>query len=487
MHFDEFPWERLPDTGAMRQVRSRELYQLLADPGDPESTDNDLPRSSASPWQKKTSPLKKTPWQAHLLQLSSPYAEKRLGAIRAMKQAGREVCMEAEPYLREVLGDDSALVGAAAAEALGLLGEAAPREALVFALTDPSWDVRAAAAQSLGNMGSLTPIADLLKSFAREQDETVREAIVRALGRQGHKMPIGTLINVLRHDESWLVREAAAWALGERGEDAPIRPLLEAFSGDEDEYVRAAAARALGQTGDPDTYTFLDEALEDSSEEVFEAASWALQQIENRLLDGNRRKDAPRQPDESLIRWLSAYWSTSRKPLSQHEHAFLALTQFLGSKKGWVRQTDVRLTSHGPILFLECVYESAVSPLQEATFQPIKDAHLLRPLETAYHEHDLVVQEAVQRAFETRKQRSWYDLLIISFALACPTEGADPDPLRVVVSGMSCQRVRESDPPVLDQLVTAWANMVEEPFFCEQPPDLEDLKIWYQPGAGCTA
>jgi hypothetical protein len=70
---------------------------------------------------------------------------------------------------------------------------------------------------------------------------------------------------------------------------------------------------------------------------------------------------------------------------------------------------------------------------------------------------------------------------VVSFALASPHDEPGHMTLRVIISGMGCQHVREQDAPVLDQLVSAWAKTVDEPPVCERPHDLADLKIWYHP------
>jgi hypothetical protein len=140
------------------------------------------------------------------------------------------------------LQDDHAAVRAAAARALGRLGNRTPVEPLVAALRDSAWPVRTAAALSLGNLRQRTPVEPLVATL-NDADESVRAAAVWALGRLGNRTPVEPLVAALR-DSAWPVREAAAFSLQALGRRAPVAPLLAAHL-DQDSQVREAAGWAL--------------------------------------------------------------------------------------------------------------------------------------------------------------------------------------------------------------------------------------------------
>ncbi len=468
-------WRSLPDTGAINKLASRDLSQFFVRSANQEEC---LRTSSWSPTQNHdiftlpTGRGKTSSFMVYALrhamaaQTWSENIKDRLAAIHMLAGAGKHACLEALPLLREALGDPSERVRAAAAEALELLGEDAPIDALVCALTDFSWQVRTAAAQALGNAGTQTPIKYLVKLLKQERDENVREAIVRALGKRGHGMPVDVVISVLRHDPNWLVRTAAAWALGELKAEAPTRPLLDALRKDQDESVRAAAIKALGKRGDQAFLEPLLAALEDPEEEVRDAAVWALQQ-----LDPETR---------GFTHWGPIYHF--EKQLSPQAEVFLALADFLSDKKGWIGQVNLLHTARGPVLHLNCSYQNKKHLFQEAVFRLVKKMCLIEPIDTILNGRDTIVQGVLEQALETRKHRPWLDLVVVSFVLACSSD--EPGKvLRVIISGMSYQQVREQDTSVLDQLFNAWTQTVEEPPICGHPQDLADLKVWYQPGS----
>lgn len=469
-------WRTLPNTGAINKLASRDLSPFF----DRSAKQEECSRTSSGPLAQNhnnfTLPAgreKTFSFKVYALRhamITQPWSENvkdLLAALHTLAGAGKQACLEALPLLREALGDSSERVRAAAAEALEQLGEDVPIDALVYALTDFSWQVRTAAAQALGNAGTQTPVSYLVKLLKQERDENVREAIMRALGKQGHAMPVDVVINVLCHDPNWLVRAAAAWALGELEADAPTRPLLDALRKDQDESVRAAAVKALGKGGDQALLEPLLAALADPEEEVRDAAVWALQQ-----LDPETR---------GFTHWGSTYHFEEQ--LSPQAQAFFALADFVSDKKGWVGQVNLLHAARGPVLHLNCSYQSKRYLFQEDALDLAKRMCLIEPIETVLNGRDTIVQEVVKQALETCKHRPWLDLVVVSFVLPCSSDEPGGKVLRVIISGMSYQQVREQDTPVLDQLVKAWTKAVEEPPICEHPYDLADLKVWYQAGS----
>ena len=115
--------------------------------------------------------------------------------------------------------------------------------------------------------------------------------------------------------------------------------------------------------------------------------------------------------------------------------------------------------------------------------QFIPDAKMVEPLEGALNSQDQAVRTAIKQAFEVRRKRLWHELFVVSCTFSdVPEDTRKEHPLaRVVVSGMACQRVRESDPYALEQIEHVWMSTGEEPSLRHFSLTLSDLKIWYQP------
>ena len=465
-----------PDTGAILKLTFSDLPRHL----EKSASEGGVHSHSSGPLERpdrlrrKTEPLNKIPWQAFVLRMRSEKIEDRLEGIRALVRAGEQTCLEAQPYLREALGDNAEQVRIEAAEAFALLGDAAPLDALMCAVVDLSWQVRAAAAQTLGVTCRQAAIPYLIKVLKPERDANVREAIVRALGKQGKAMPVDTVTNVLSQDQNWLVRTAAAWALGELYESAPIDALLNAFQQDQDESVRAAAAKALGKSGNPAVIDYLFRALDDPEMEVHDAVVWALQQFDEEA--------------RGLKAWGPVY-HFDEEP-SPQARAFLEITQFLGDKKGWLDRSNMLQTARGRVLHLNFFYQSTSSFYQTVMQQPINYRPSLEPLVSALNERDPVVKEALKHAIESRKDRPWLDLLVVSFVLTSSSKNSPREiNLRVIISGMGLLKVRAHDVSVLDLLVDAWCKAVEEPPVPDimnnripvNTTNLLDLRVWYDP------
>ena len=98
---------------------------------------------------------------------------------------------------------------AAAARALGEIGDARAVEPLVAALKDSSWHVRKAAAQALGEIGdarAVKPLVPLLK----DSSSYVQEAAAQALVRIGPDAAVKLLVAALKDFRSSVRREAAS-------------------------------------------------------------------------------------------------------------------------------------------------------------------------------------------------------------------------------------------------------------------------------------
>jgi len=153
------------------------------------------------------------------------------------------------PVLITKLGDPSARVRLAAAEALAQSGTRDEKvvSPLATALTDDDARVRAFAAIALGRTGSPKALDPLLAA-TRDSDALVQFDAVRALGALKGQAALTALGQVLKGPDARL-RGCAATALGQLGDARAVPKLLEALK-DPDANVAADAAAALGEIGD---------------------------------------------------------------------------------------------------------------------------------------------------------------------------------------------------------------------------------------------
>ena len=188
--------------------------------------------------------------------------------------------------LGNLLRDGSAQVRAAAAEALGALGDHAREQAalLPHLLRDRDPEVSAAATEAIGALGVHVPeLAPLLANLLTDEDRWVRVMAAGTLGTLGKNSAAQapSLANLLTDDDRW-VREATAEALGALGEHAREQaPLLANLLSDREDGVRVAAVEALGALAEHAREQALSLAglLNDELTWVYEAAREALVEL----------------------------------------------------------------------------------------------------------------------------------------------------------------------------------------------------------------
>lgn len=194
-------------------------------------------------------------------------------------------------HWRRAIGDRRWWKRADAALALGLVREDDAFDALVTALDDPHDEVRAAAAEALGRLGELRAVPVLLARLgdqSRHQSVRIVDAIAMLGGHSGKdlleharqypaQLPLlNELIASVAGSQAvpdllqWTgaasapVRAAALHALGTIGLDNHSFYYALRGLNDEDDEVRAMAARALGRTGRDDAVSYLAAHLEDA-------------------------------------------------------------------------------------------------------------------------------------------------------------------------------------------------------------------------------
>lgn len=171
--------------------------------------------------------------------------------------------------------DPKLRVEAVAALAAG--GDDGAVEPLIRSLEqDGTAQVRAAAADALGRLGDRRAVPALLAAV-RDAAPVTRQMAVRALGRLADPRAAEPLTDLLAAAAGKTLRQEAAWALGNvPGADAA--GLVEALS-DPSFHVRRAAACSLGKLGRPSSRAPLRAAADDEEPFVRAAANWALQRL----------------------------------------------------------------------------------------------------------------------------------------------------------------------------------------------------------------
>ncbi len=115
---------------------------------------------------------------------------------------------------------------------------------LTHTLLNDTLEMRAAAAEALGYLGDDRAIAPLLLTLKDEHNE-LREIAAEALGRLGDPVAFNALVERLSDDNEW-VRRAAVVALADIGDRRAIEPITDRLQ-DETTLVQDAAFDALKQ------------------------------------------------------------------------------------------------------------------------------------------------------------------------------------------------------------------------------------------------
>lgn len=138
-------------------------------------------------------------------------------------------------------------VGTAASTALGRLNPP-PVRALVEATRDENPWKRARAVMALGEIGDRSAF-DAMEALLWDSTDSVRRAAAAAFEKMRDPRAVAPLVDLLRDaDASTFVRSYAAMALGALRDDRSVDPLLERLD-DPDPLMRRAAARALARIG----------------------------------------------------------------------------------------------------------------------------------------------------------------------------------------------------------------------------------------------
>ena len=187
-------------------------------------------------------------------------AERRMAAVQA-SAFSRNVA--AVPTLAAVLLrlDQPSSLRAAAALAMGRIGDRVAVNALSEALKDPAPEVRYAAALSLGRLPADGVATRLEHTLRFDPVWQPRYAAAIALGRTHKAFTAEALAAALSGDPDWQVRQQAARSLQELG-TVHAAEALESALNDPDPSVRAAAGVGLAAIGAPEQRLAVAQAVE---------------------------------------------------------------------------------------------------------------------------------------------------------------------------------------------------------------------------------
>ena len=186
--------------------------------------------------------------------------------------------------LEQRIEDGDARCRVAIVDGLGLWGHPRGIDLLISALKrDDAPVVRAAAANALGSIGDRQAVRPLIDAL-RDECLWVQRAAGHALGQIAAPESVDALRDALSDAES-LVRASVAAALGHISTTKVRRTLVECLQ-DEDPAVRWYAARSLANVGEVENIVPLEALLEDEAvlfgRSIGEMARSAIEAIERR-------------------------------------------------------------------------------------------------------------------------------------------------------------------------------------------------------------
>jgi HEAT repeat protein len=178
-----------------------------------------------------------------------------------------------DPLLAVLKVDGEDKVKAAAAEALGLIGEVRSVKTLLSYFDTDDTLVRNSVVRSLIRLADETAV-DGIARYLKHSDKKVRVLAAYTLGHVQSTRGTEKLLRALR-DDSFAVREAVIKALGELGDDKALEALMRA-SADPHRYPQVWVIEALGKLRSATAVPLIAKALTASDPEVREAAANAL-------------------------------------------------------------------------------------------------------------------------------------------------------------------------------------------------------------------
>ena len=247
---------------------------------------------AASPRQSTLTPQQHA-IEVERARLSSADVEERRDAVMRLGAMGRP---EASRAAAAALADTSPVVRATAARAILSLGPGETSTLILPLLRDRDEFVRREAAYALGFTRSHVGVAELIRLLEADKQASVRAAAAVALGQIGdpsaatalagalaRRLPArGLLARITRRrvEEDEFVRRASAVSLGQLRSREAVPVLITTLSDERAPAdVRREAARALGLIGDPSAEAALRAAVISNDPHLATTAFEALRKL----------------------------------------------------------------------------------------------------------------------------------------------------------------------------------------------------------------
>ncbi|MBI5116455.1 HEAT repeat domain-containing protein [Candidatus Poribacteria bacterium] len=206
-----------------------------------------------------------------MTQLENGSADERELAANLLGQFGTLAASNA--LLSALSNDLDPKVKAAAAEALGLLGDSRAVRALLGYFDTSDVLLRNSVVRSLVRIADDKTI-DGIAAFLKHEDSKIRVLAAYTLGRTRNTNATQHLVDAL-NDETYAVREAVIKALGDI-EDARALSALTQAANDPHRFPQLWVIESLGRIRSPEALPVIIKALKDPGPEVREAAAAAL-------------------------------------------------------------------------------------------------------------------------------------------------------------------------------------------------------------------
>ncbi len=198
-------------------------------------------------------------------------AEERELAAGLLGQFGAAAAVG--PLAEALKNDPDSGVKAAAAGALGLVGDSRALEALLAFFDTPDSSVRNSVVQAIVRLADSRAV-DGLTAYLKHVDKRVRVLAAHTLGQIHSREATEQLIKAL-DDDAFAVREAVVKALGDIADPGAAEALVRAAN-EPQRFPLVWVIESLGKTRSPESVRIILKAIRSNDAEVREAAADAL-------------------------------------------------------------------------------------------------------------------------------------------------------------------------------------------------------------------